>query len=245
MARRGGVQLPRFLTLGDRVPPTLGLIFLLMLVGSVWGWMDPVLQDASALAPTMIVRGQVWRVVTWPFVQKDPLALLFGGYMLYWLVQQLSFVWSERRFMLRFFGYTAFAGVVTTLVAEVWASAATPHWGIWPVVNAFLVSWAMLYPDRQLNLYGVLPLTGRTMAWLVVGGTFLFGIAAGGLAGIGAFTAHLSAIALAYVLARGFGLGGALRDAKGWLAEREAKRRARHLKVVKRDGEDDRPRWLN
>jgi hypothetical protein len=41
-------------------------------------------------------------------------------------------------------------------------------------------------------------------------------------------------------------VGGALRDARGWLAERDAKRRARHLKVVKKDGEDgERPRWLN
>ena len=246
MARRGGLELPRFLTFGDRVPPSLGLIFVLMLAGSVWGWMDSTFQDAAALAPTLISRGQVWRILTWPFVQRDPLALLFGGYMLYWLVQQLSFVWSERRFLLRFFGYTVFAGVATTLVAQVWYPAATPHWGIWPVVNAFIISWAMLYPDRPLNLYGVLPLTGRTAAWLVVGGTFLYGLAAGGLRGIGAFVPHLSAIALAWVLARGFGVGGAIRDARGWLAERDARRRARHLKVVKRDGEkDDRPRWLN
>jgi len=244
LARRG-VGLPRFLTFGDRVPPSLGLILSLMLAMSVWGWLDPAFQDAGALAPALIVRGQLWRLVSWPFVQRDPFALLFGGFMLYWLGQQLSFVWSERRFLLRFFGYTVFASVATTLLALVWAPASGVHWGMWPVVNAFIVSWAMLYPDRQVNVWGVLPITGRTAAWLVLGGTVLYGLAAGGLRGIGAFAPHLFAIAAAWLLARGLAVGGPWRDARMWWAERDAKRRARHLKVVKRDGEGDRPRWLN
>jgi membrane associated rhomboid family serine protease len=216
-----------------------------MLVMSVWGWLEPEFQVLAALSPVMIRRGEVWRLVTWPFVQADPFTLLFGGFMLYWLGQQLSFVWSERRFLVRFFGYAVFASLATTLVALFWAPASGSHVGVWPVANALIVSWALLYPDRQVNVWGVLPISGRTAAWLVVGGTFLYGIAAGGLRGIGVFMPHLAAVAAAWLLARGLGVGGALRDARGWLAERDAKRRARHLKVVKRDGEDDRPRWLN
>jgi membrane associated rhomboid family serine protease len=245
VARRGGLQLPRFLTFGDRVPPSVGLVLALMLVMSVWGWLEPEFQVLAALSPVMIRRGEVWRLVTWPFVQADPFTLLFGGFMLYWLGQQLSFVWSERRFLVRFFGYAVFASLATTLVALFWAPASGSHVGVWPVANALIVSWALLYPDRQVNVWGVLPISGRTAAWLVVGGTFLYGIAAGGLRGIGVFMPHLAAVAAAWLLARGLGVGGALRDARGWLAERDAKRRARHLKVVKRDGEDDRPRWLN
>ncbi len=245
MARRGGLQLPRFLTFGDRVPPSVGLVLALMLAMSVWGWMEPEFQALAALSPVGLARGQVWRLVSWPFVQNDPFALLFGGFMLYWLGQQLSFAWSERTFLLRFFGYAVFASVATTLVAIVWPPASAAHVGVWPVANALIVSWAMLYPDRQVNIWGVLPITGKTAAWLVVGGTFLYGIAAGGLRGIGLFMPHLTAVALAWFLARGFGVGGALRDARGWLAERDAKRRARHLKVVKKDGGEDRPRWLN
>ena len=134
----------------------------------------------------------MWRIVSWPFVQDDPFTLLFGGFMLYWLGQQLAFVWSERRLLLRFFGYAAFASLATTFVALVWSPAARPHIGVWPVANALIVSWAMMYPDRQVNVWGVLPITGKTAALLVVGGTFLYGIAGGGIRGIGAFTPHLS-----------------------------------------------------
>jgi hypothetical protein len=127
----------------------------------------------------------------------------------------------------------------------VWPAAlGIGHIGIWPVANALIVSWAMLFPDRQVNIWGILPVTGRTLALMVVGGTFLFGLASGGLRGIISFSPHLFAIAIAWLLSRGkvripWG------DARSWWTAREQKRRAKHLKVVKKDGSDDRPRWMN
>jgi membrane associated rhomboid family serine protease len=244
VARRG-VGLPRLLSFGERVPPSVGLVLALMLAMSVWAWVDREIQVLAALSAPMILGGELWRLVSWPFVQDDPLTLLFGGFMLYWLGQQLSFVWSERRFLLRFLAYALAASIGTTLVAVVWAPASGAHVGIWPVANALIVSWALLYPERQVNVWGVLPITGRQAAWLVLGGTILYGLAAGGLSGIGTFTPHLCALAAAWVLSRGLGVGRPWRDAGAWWAERGAKRRARHLKVVRKDGEGDRPRWLN
>jgi membrane associated rhomboid family serine protease len=241
-ARRSG-EVQRFFTFGDRVPPSVGLVLSLMLVASVWGWMQPELRAFAALSSELIRHGQLWRLVTWPFFQSDPFALLFGGLMVYWLGQQLAYVWSEKRFLMRFFGYAAFASVATTLLATVWAPASAPHIGIWPVANALIVSWAMLYPDRQVNIWGVFPLTGKTLALLVVAGTFLYGLW-GGVGGIGAFAPHLFAMLAAWLLSRGKVRGPWL-EAKQWWADREQKRRARHLRVVKKDGSDDRPRWLN
>lgn len=241
MARRRG-DLQRFLTFGDRVPPSVGLVLSLMLAASVWGWLNRDMQGFAALAPVLILRGQLWRLVTWPFFQDDPFTLLFGGLMIYWLGQQLAYVWSERRFLLRFFGYAVFAGAATTLLSVVWEAASVPHIGIWPIANALIVSWAMLYPDRQVNIWGVLPVTGKTLALLVVGGTVLYAI--GGRLGIGAFTPHLFAIAFAWLLSRG-AMRGRWLDAKQWWSDREQKRRSKHLKVVKKDGSDDRPRWMN
>jgi membrane associated rhomboid family serine protease len=234
----------RFFTFGDRVPPAIGLVLALMLAASVWGWMQRELQLFAALSPAMILRGQLWRLVTWPFFQDDPFTLLFGGLMVYWLGQQLAYVWSEKRFLMRFFGYAGFASVATTLLALVWSPASGAHIGVWPVANALIVSWAMLYPDRQVNIWGILPITGKTAALLVVGGTFLYGLAGGGVRGIGAFAPHLFAILAAWLLSRGKVRAPWL-EAKQWWAEREQKRRARHLRVVKKDGSDDRPRWLN
>jgi membrane associated rhomboid family serine protease len=215
-----------------------------MLVASVWGWMQRDLQALAALIPGALLGGQLWRLVTWPFFQDDPFSLLFGGLMVFWLGRELAYVWSEKRFLLRFFGYAAFASMATTLLAIVWPPAAGGHIGVWPVANALIVSWAMMFPDRQVNIWGILPLTGKTLALLVIGGTVLYGLAGGGVRGIGAFAPHLFAILAAWLAARGKARTP-WRDAKQWWAGREQKRRASHLKVVKKDGSDDRPRWLN
>ena len=246
MARRN-VDLSSFFTFGGRVPAAVGLLLVLMLMASVWGWTNRLLFDVAALQPVAIQRGQLWRLVTWPFFQEDPFTLLFGGFMLWTLGQQLSYAWSERRFATRFLGYTLGAGALTTLLGLVWEQAsAIHHVGIWPVANALLVAWALLFPDRQVNIWGVLPLTGRTLALLVVGGTALYAIAGGLPRGFAVFAPHLFAIGIAWVQARGLGgRRGWFQAPRQWWAERDVKRRAKHLKVVKKDGHDDRSRWLN
>jgi membrane associated rhomboid family serine protease len=229
------------------VPASLGLVLALMLAMSVWAWLDRTRSFMAlvALSPEAVLQGQLWRLVSWPFVMQDPLDLAFAGILLYGLGQQLAFAWSERRFLSRFFGYAAFATVGTTVVAWFAPELVRPHVGAWPIVNAFVVSWGLLYPDRHVNLFFVLPISGRIAAWLMLGGTVLYGIARGGLPGVVAFAPHLFAIGAAWMLATGVGVRRPWRDARAWLAEQSARRRARHLKVVKRNGEEDRPRWLN
>jgi membrane associated rhomboid family serine protease len=240
-------DLASMFTFGGRVPATVGFLLVAMLAASVWAALVHGVADAARLVPAAILeRGQLWRLVTWVLVQGDPGTLLFGGFMLWWIGQQLSFAWSERRFVLRVLGTTLFAGVVTTVLGLVWAPAyVSSHLGMWPLVNALLVSWAMLHPEAQVNIWGVLPLTGRNMALLVTGGTILYAIFSG-VVGFAAFAPHLSALALAWAQARG-GVGGgrSWRQAKRWWADREMKRRSRHLKVVKKNGSDGRGDWLN
>jgi membrane associated rhomboid family serine protease len=244
--RRSALDLGSAFTFGGRIPPALGLLIVLVLVATVGSWVSRN-QGWAALVPALLVRGQLWRLVSWAFVQNDPLTLLFGGFMLYSLGQQLSLVWSERRLLLTFLGLAAGASVITTLAALVWPVAGTPHLGMWPVVNGLVLCWAMLYPDRQVNIWGVLPLTGKTLALLVVFGTVLYGLAGGGIDGLGAYLPHFAALALGYLLMRGPGLPTRRwkLQAREWMAEREFRKRSKHLKVVHKDGKDEPPRWMN
>lgn len=243
MARRQ--DLSTFFTFGGRVPATVGMLLALMLVASVGASVDPHLLEWTVLAPEQVKRGEIWRVVTWPFVQGDVFALLFVGFMLWTLGQQLSYAWSERRFVTRFLGYTLGAGIGTTLLSFVFDSASTLHIGAWPVVNALIVAWALLFPDRQVNIWGVLPVTGRTLALLVLGGTVLAAVMVGKLHGFGGFAPHLIAIGMAWLQARGVGGRRIGSQARQWWADREMRRRTKHLKVVRKDGSGDRPRWMN
>ncbi len=244
--RRSALDLGGAFTFGGRVPPGLGLLLVLVLVATVGSWVTRD-QGWAALVPALLIRGQLWRLVSWAFVQGDPLTLLFGGFMLYSLGQQLALVWSERRLVVTFLGLAAGASVITFLVALAWPAADVPHLGMWPVVNGLVLCWAMLYPDRQVNIWGVLPLTGKTLALLVVFGTVLYGLAGGGIVGLGAYVPHFSALALGFVLMRGGGLPTRRwkLQAREWMAEREFRKRSKHLKVVRKDGKDEPPRWMN
>ncbi len=242
---RGGRGIGEFFTFGGRVPAGLGVLLAAVLAGSVYGWVDQRFPSLAALSPVAIARGELWRLLTWPLV-NDLLGLLFGGYMLYNFGRQLAWMWGEGRLVARFLALTLGSAIAATLLSLLWAPASSPHGGMWPVVMALVFAWALQNPDRPLSFFGVLPFSGKTLARLIVFGTVLFGIASGrGLEGIGGFVPHLSALGIAWLLEGRRGGGDGLRRAKAWWRERERQRRARHLKVVGRNGSGERPRWMN
>jgi membrane associated rhomboid family serine protease len=243
-ARRRTSDLGSAFTLGGRIPSGLGMLLAAILVATVGSWVTR--NSAWAvLVPGLLLEGQLWRLVSWAFVQSDPLTLLFGGFMLYSIGAQLAFAWSERRVLGTFLGLAVFASVVTLVVAITFPAARQPHLGMWPVVNALVVMWALRNPEQQVNIWGVLPVTGRVLALLMVFGTVLYGLAGGGVAGLFAFTPHFAALALAYALTRGrFPTKRWTLQASDWMAEREFKRKSRHLKVVDKN-KDEPPKWVN
>jgi membrane associated rhomboid family serine protease len=159
--RRQGDEFRRILTLGDNVPRSVGGILVAMLVSTVAAMVSRGLWGLLNLDGPAIFSGQVWRLVTWVFPQNDPLTLFFAGFALFWLGRDLANTWSERRFLQVFFGYAAWSALWTALVAAIWAGADRPYVGAWPVVNALMVGWGLSRPGAQINLFGVVPMTGK------------------------------------------------------------------------------------
>jgi membrane associated rhomboid family serine protease len=247
---RGVPQLRRSFTFGGRVPAGVGALLVAMLVASAISWMSPTLGSLLVLHPVALAELQVWRLVTWAFVQPHPLTLVFVGMMLWWLGQQLSYEWSERRFLARFLGLAVGAGAITALVGILWPPAAAPHVGGWTVVLALLFAWGLMHPAAELRWFGIVPLTGRWIANIVLFGTVLWALfeGRGSRAGIGEYVPNFAAIAIAWAQLNSRGGSrrwwtGVKRRWSDWRFER----RSRHLKVVRRrNGEDeDRPRWMN
>ncbi len=240
--RRRNPDLGRALTFGGRVPPSVGFLVAATAIASIAGWLDRGLGAVLAFDPRGVVLGQVWRLVTWVFVQNDPLTLFFVGLMLWWLGPQLIWAWGEKRFVATFFGITVGAALMGTAVGLVWEPAAAAHIGGWPTMNALLVVWALLFPDRQLSWFGVLNMTARTTAIVVAVGTVLWAIAYGGP---GRYVLHFAALGLGWLVTRGISPGAFFRSAQRRMQDRDARRRAKHLKVIRRNGGDDHPRWMN
>jgi len=145
------------------------------------------------LSPQHVVQGQVWRLVTWPLLESDPIGLLFGGYTLFWVGRDLVATWGQQRFALRTLTLTLLIAAVTTALAFVWAGLGAA--GVWPVLCGLLVMWGITFRNRSINLYGLLPLSGIRLAQITVGLTALYAV----FSGIATFLPHFAAEGIAYV----------------------------------------------
>jgi membrane associated rhomboid family serine protease len=242
--RRG---LGRPFTFGGRVPAAVGFLLALTVAASGVSWL---LGSGAwaALSPTAIRHGEAWRLVSWAFVQDHPLTLVFGGLMLYSFGTQLARDWGEGRFLWTYLALTVGGALLTVALAVIWPPLRTfGHLGMWPPVIGLLLMWSLRYPDQQLSFWGVLPMTGRTVAILVVAGTLLYGL----FGGILQFTPHLATLLIAWAMS-----GGRLRLPlrrwklrwrESWLEWRlrRHRKKPRRLEVVRKNGQDEPPRWKN
>ncbi len=237
-ARSGSVYI-----LGARFPTfVFGVactILACSILGAVLSRNGPVpLLELVFFAPALVVKGQVWRLFTWPFFETGLLALVFSILIVLFFGRDLFYAWGARRFLGVLLLTPALAALVTTLLAPVlWAEVlVTPYLGTAVLMDILVVSWATLFPARQVLLYFVLPVGGRVLVYLTIGVTLLVGL----LNGLHFVVPHFIALALILLYLRGAPfqrLGAWFRRPKNGPA-----RRPSHLRPVER-GEP--PRWLH
>jgi hypothetical protein len=247
---RSSSGLRRLLTLGGQYPVTVGVVVIAMALATVAGTASPLLARLLVLeTPALdgagwLQHAEVWRLATWPLFQgplpASLLALLFGGFMVLWLGRQLSFAWSERRFLVRILVITVGAGLVTELVLTPLGSPLV-HFGIWPVANALLVTWGLLFPGQRLSWFGALEMSGGTVAKVVAVATPVWALVVGPPL---AYLPHLFAIGVAWLLVAGGPRRGWWR-LRSWWQQRRLERQRRRFKVVTTGREPKPPQWMN
>jgi hypothetical protein len=255
---RGGPDLQRFLTFGGQAPAAVGLLVGLMLLATVGATAWPPLGELLELrtarldASGWLVLLEAWRLVTWPFYEgplpASLLTLFFGGFMLLWLGRQLSYAWSERRFLRRFLAISVGSGLVTLLVLGPTGLGLTFS-GIWAPVNGLLFTWGLLFPGQRINWFGALEMRGATLAWVLAIGTpawaLLLGPPGAGLIGrLAAYLPHLAALGVAWVLLGG-GPGRLWTRGRSWLQRRRLARAKSRFQVIDPQGPGTPPRYWN
>jgi membrane associated rhomboid family serine protease len=242
LLHRGSVYL-----FGSRFPAAVIAILGLTLGGTIVGAVTyrnslPLLGWVG-LVPAAVWRGEIWRLVTWFFFAPGigPLSLIFWAMMLLLFGRDLCDAWGWRRFVGVYLGIGVVAGLVTCLIALVWRGLLTmSYMDSWPVIDALVIAWALLFPTRQILYNFVIPVSGKALAWITVGMTVFFAL----LSGLTAFLPHMVALALGFAYVRGAPL---LR--RRWLELRTRRppapprRRPSHLRPV--DEPDEKPRWYH
>ncbi len=227
---------------GGRVPPAVGGLVVATVATSLFAVVGErsgvPLWRLLALDSHAVWRGEVWRLVTWVLLEDQPLNLLFGGLVLWWFGRDLAEAWGEGRFLATYFGVSAAAAALSSLVALAWpAVGAGRQGGFWAALDGVVVAWAIVYPYRQILLFFAVPVSGRALLWVTVGGTVLFAL----FYGPAPFVPHLLAEGAAWLWVS---FNGPTR----WLKRIRMPRfrRRGRFEVIHADRDPDRDRrWLN
>jgi len=133
-----------------------GCGFLLMLA-------EPRTEQLLELDPSLVLRGEVWRLITFLAepVASGALWMVFALYFLYFIVNGLEEAWGEFRTTL----YVLVAVLLTIAFAFVF------HVRIGTSVElgtTLFLAAATVAPDFQILLFLVLPVKMKWLAWLTV-----------------------------------------------------------------------------
>ncbi len=132
-----------------------------------------------------IPQGQLWRLFTYAFYEGSAIGLLFQLFILYLFSTSFETRWGQRDF-LRFCAFTVvFAGALAVPLHYV-LNAILPFndiaivTGPRAIIDALLVSMAVITPHSTIAFGFVLPIKVRTAVFAFLGLEMLFGIMDGG-----------------------------------------------------------------
>jgi membrane associated rhomboid family serine protease len=183
----------------------------------------------------------LWQPVTYALVAASPGSVIFGGLILYSIGGSLEQAWGPVRLLRFAFGVPAGAALLTLALSFLWPALGLHSWpGSHVMSGALWVAYGLWYSRQQLSFWGV-PVTGNVFALLGVG--FVFLNAAYG--GVGLVVPDAFAMALTWLLMRGWSPMNLWVRFRSWQLQRELGKRGVNLRVVEGGRKSDRDQYLN
>lgn len=165
--------------------PRFGIsnLMLYVVIGNVIIWLFSLMDTTGSLvdmlcfSPYHILRGQVWRLLTFAIIPNSSgfLALIFF-YFYYFIGKTLEDRWGTARFNLYFFSgmlLTVIYGFILYFVTDI-------SYGVYAeyIYLSMFFSFATLFPDMQVLLFFIIPIK---MKWLAIvdAVVFIMGVVGG------------------------------------------------------------------
>lgn len=177
-----------------------------------------------------VLSGELWRVVTYPFVESQPFNLILSLVFLWLLGSWFERRWGERDF-LRFFLVSSIGAALIAVPLSLLLNLVLPFRDVGiaegpdAALDAMLVALALTAPDSNVMLGFVLPMRARTIVFVLLGIQVIFGIQTGSAA----LSITLGGMAMGYLLVTG---RWRPRRFVEWMQATSSRRRRRGLRVV-------------
>lgn len=145
-----------------------------------------------------------WQLITYQFMHADFWHLLFNMFFGLWMFgMEVEHTWGSRKFLIYYLMCGVFAGVTQLLLAPIFEptsivdqfGGAIPTIGASGAVYGVLLAFGMLFPDRYIFIYFLLPIKAKYF----VAGLIMLGVFSVGGAGNVANLAHLGGALAGYV----------------------------------------------
>ena len=145
----GGGNEPWFQVGRVNVTTTVALISLGILSSFIWA-LEGVQHEFSRkilLDPDKVAEGEIWRLVTWPLVNRPDIWTIFLFFILYLLGNQLENLMGRRPFMFFLFSLTVIPGTIVFLYGL--GNSSQLMYGLRYVELGVLIAFAAQYPTAR------------------------------------------------------------------------------------------------
>ena len=136
--------------------------------------------------PASVLRGELWRVVTYVLIPtSDSFWLIISLFFYYWLGESLERMWGSAKFTIYYV-----SGVLLTALASLLAyfidGVSVAIFGAIYVNTALFMAYALTYPETIVQVMFILPVKMKWLAWLeaVLYGVQIIQYAAAGMWGM-------------------------------------------------------------
>lgn len=133
--------------------------------GVFWlmGAVNPVLMNYLLFNPALILRGQIWRLISFVFIPPSTGVLAFiAFYFYYWIGSTLENQWGTGQFTIYFF-----TGVILTIVygfAIYFITGRSVSLSSTYIFLSMFFSFAALFPDMQVLFMFIIPVKMKYLA---------------------------------------------------------------------------------
>jgi membrane associated rhomboid family serine protease len=110
---------------------------------------------------------QVWQLLTYMFMHGGMMHLLFNMFALWMFGMELENVWGSRKFLIYYMICGVGAGISNLLVAPLFGPAG-PTVGASGAIYGVLIAFGMMFPDRPIFVYFLLPIRARYFVLLYI-----------------------------------------------------------------------------
>ena len=147
-------------------------------IGFVVSMVMPDLLRWLTLEPALILRGQVWRIISWVLIPPttQPVSLLFLVLLYYSLGTALERTWGTFRYNVYIFSglfFTVLAAFILYVVFYFGFNIELPLSSVGLISTNYItmsifLAFAAIYPDMEVYLYFILPIKMKWMALVYV-----------------------------------------------------------------------------